>query len=50
MGQRTGLARIIPIKPMLEILKFIFSDLWIFVGTAILLGIICEAVSSIFKK
>ena len=27
---------------MLEILQFIFSSFWVFLGTAILLGIVCK--------
>lgn len=34
---------------MLEILKFIFSDAWIFIGTVVLIGVICDGLSSILK-
>jgi hypothetical protein len=32
---------------MLEILKFIFSNFWIWLGTVILIGILGEAIATI---
>ena len=29
---------------MLEILQFVFSSFWVFIGTAILLSIVCKTI------
>ena len=34
---------------MLEILQFIFSDLWRFVGTVVLLGVIFDGLTSVVQ-
>ena len=35
---------------MLEILKFIFSDFWIFLGVAVLVAIILDGIRVIIKQ
>lgn len=34
---------------MLEILQFIFSDFWIWLGTVILLGVVAEAITGFIR-
>ena len=34
---------------MLEILQFVFSSGWVFLGTAVLLSLVCGTVASMFK-
>jgi hypothetical protein len=34
---------------MLEILKFIVSDFWIFVGTVILISVACSGVAELIR-
>jgi hypothetical protein len=34
---------------MLEVLKFIFSNFWIFVGTVILVAALCDGVAEIIR-
>jgi len=35
---------------MLEILKFVFSSFWIWLGTAVFLGIIAEGLSGMVRR
>ncbi len=35
---------------MLEVLKFIFSSFWIWLGTVVLIAVIGEAIHAIFSR
>ena len=34
---------------MMDVLRFVFSSFWVWLGTAVLLGMVCAAVSDVFR-
>lgn len=34
---------------MMEVLRFVFSSFWVWLGTAVLLGMVCVSVSDVLR-